>query len=72
LSALSSYHFNCSEQNRPSWQVAIHCLIEAAEGRDFLMYAMIGMLRALNADKPREFMESKGRHWGRRKLKRDQ
>jgi len=32
----------------------------------------VGMLRALNADKPREFTESKGHHWGKRKLKRDQ
>jgi hypothetical protein len=40
------------EQNRPEWQTAIHCLIETAEGRDFLMHARIGMLRALNAGKP--------------------
>ena len=59
------------EQDKPAWQVAIHCLIGAAEGRDFLMHARIGMLRALNADKPREFTESKGHHWGKRKLKRD-
>jgi hypothetical protein len=41
-----------AEQNRPEWQMAIHCLIGAAEGRDFLMHARIGMLRALNAGKP--------------------
>jgi len=60
------------EQDKPAWQVAIHCLIGAAEGRDFLMHARIGVLRALNADKPREFTESKGHHWGKRQLKRDQ
>jgi hypothetical protein len=47
-----------AEQNRPEWQTAIHCLIGAAEGRDFLMHARTGMLRALNADKVREFTES--------------
>jgi hypothetical protein len=61
-----------AEQNKPAWQIAIHCLIETAEGRDFLLHARFGMLRALNADKPREFTESKGHHWGKRKLKRDQ
>ena len=29
------------------------------------MHARIGMLRALNADKPRVFKESKRHHWGR-------
>jgi hypothetical protein len=60
-----------AEQDRPEWQTAIHCLIGAAEGRDFLMHARIGMLRALNAGKLREFSESKGHPWGRRKLERD-
>jgi hypothetical protein len=41
-----------AEQNRPEWQTAIHCLIGAAEGRDFLMHARIGVLKALNAGKP--------------------
>ncbi|XIA65747.1 hypothetical protein ACFIOY_05800 [Bradyrhizobium sp. TZ2] len=61
-----------AEQNKPEWQTAIHCLIGAAEGRDFLMHASVGMLRALNAGVVRGFTESKGHHWGRRKLKRDQ
>jgi hypothetical protein len=61
-----------AEQNKTAWQIAIHCLIETAEGRDFLLHARIGVLRALNADKPRESRESKGHHWGKRKLKRDQ
>jgi hypothetical protein len=34
------------------WQLAMHCLIEAAEGREPLLHARIGMLRALNAGKP--------------------
>ena len=60
-----------AEQNQPEWQIAIHCLIGAAEGRDFLMHARIGMLRALNRGHVREFTDSKGHHWGSRKLKRD-
>jgi hypothetical protein len=61
-----------AEQNLEEWQTVIGCLIGAAEGRDFLMHARIGMLRALNRhvervfDSPRE-----AKHWGRRKLARD-
>jgi hypothetical protein len=36
------------EQNLEEWQTAVVCLIGAAEGRDFLMHARIGVLRALN------------------------
>jgi hypothetical protein len=57
----------------PEWQTAIHCLIGAAEGRDFLMHARIGMLRALNRHVVREFNpDRKDAHCGKRKLKRDQ
>jgi hypothetical protein len=43
-----------------------------AEGRDFLMHARIGMLRALNRHVERVFDPSrKETHWGRRKLARD-
>jgi len=41
-----------AEQKLAEWQTAVHCLIGAAEGRDFLMHARIGMLRALNVGKP--------------------
>lgn len=34
------------------WQLAMHCLIEAAEGRQPLLHASVGMLRALNHDRP--------------------
>jgi hypothetical protein len=62
-----------AEQNLPEWQTAISCLIGAAEGRDFLMHAHIGMLRALNRHVERAFERSrKDTHWGKRKLKRDQ
>jgi hypothetical protein len=36
----------------PHWQLAMHCLIEAAEDREPLLHARVGMLRALNAGKP--------------------
>jgi hypothetical protein len=43
-----------AEQNLPEWQTAVSCLIGAAEGRDFLMHARIGMLRAMNRNVERE------------------
>jgi len=62
-----------AEQDLEEWQTAIGRLIGAAEGRDFLMHARIGMLRALNRNVVREFDSSrKDTHWGKRKLKRDQ
>ena len=61
-----------TEQDLEEWQTAIGRLI-GAEGRDFLMHARIGMLRALNRYVQREFNSSgKDTHWGRRKLKRDE
>jgi hypothetical protein len=47
-------------------------VIGAAEGRDFLMHARIGMLRVLNRHVERVFdPPPKDTHWGKRKLKRD-
>jgi hypothetical protein len=61
-----------ADQNLPEWQTAIACLIGAAEGRDFLMHARTGMLRALNRHVERVFNpDRKDPHWGRRKLARD-
>jgi hypothetical protein len=37
---------------QPHWQLAMAHLIDAAEGRDFIMHARIAMLRALNAGRP--------------------
>jgi hypothetical protein len=62
-----------AEQNLDEWQTAVACLIGAAEGRDFLMHARIGVLRALNRNVERVFNpDRKDTHWGKRKLKRDQ
>ena len=41
-----------AEQKHEKWQTAVLCLIGAAEGRDFLMHARIGVMQALNKDKP--------------------
>jgi hypothetical protein len=44
-----------AEQDLAEWQTAIRCLIGAAEGRDFLMHARIGVIRALNRHVERVF-----------------
>jgi hypothetical protein len=62
-----------AEQDLEEWQTAVGCLIGAAEGRDFLMHARIGMLRALNGNVERVFNpDRKDAHWGKRQLKRDE
>jgi hypothetical protein len=61
-----------AEQNLVDWQTAIQCLIGAAEGRDFMMHARIGVLKALNRHVERvSNPERKEAHWGKRKLARD-
>jgi hypothetical protein len=58
-----------AEQDLEEWQT----LIGAAEGRDFLMHARIGVLRALNRHVERVFNPDRNdTHSGKRKLKRDQ
>ena len=61
-----------AEQDLEEWQTAIACLIGAAEGRDFMMHAHIGVLRALNRSIERTFTNRKEMHWGKRKLKREE
>jgi hypothetical protein len=62
-----------AEQQEDTWQTAVACLTGAAEGRDFMMHARIGVLRALNRDVERVFNpDRKDTNWGKRKLKRDQ
>jgi hypothetical protein len=36
----------------PHWQLAMEQLIDAAEGRNFIMHARIAVLKALNHGKP--------------------
>ena len=46
-----------AEQKHEKRQTAIEVLIMAAEGRGPLMHARIGVMQALNRDKPRVFTE---------------
>jgi hypothetical protein len=66
------YHGPAKEQ-APEWQAATEALLMAAEDRGPLMHAHVGMMLALHGAKPiPEYDSSKERHWGRRKLKREQ
>jgi hypothetical protein len=60
------------EAAAPEWQAAIEVLLLVAETGGPTMLARIGVMKALNRGKVREFTESgKKHHWGRRKLKKD-
>ncbi|MCK1475765.1 hypothetical protein IVB27_13340 [Bradyrhizobium sp. 197] len=61
------------EHAAPEWQAAMEALILIAEGGGPTMFARIGIMRALNRRYVAELNpKGKERHWGRRKLKRDQ
>jgi hypothetical protein len=61
------------ETESPEWQAAGEAVMMAAEDRGPLMHAHVGMMLALHGAKPiPEYDSSKEKHWGRRKLKRDQ
>lgn len=61
-----------AEQNLEEWQTAGEISIKTAEGRDFLIHARIGMMRALHRNVERVFNPAgKDHHWGRRDLARD-
>lgn len=61
-----------AEQKLEEWQTAIRCLIGATEGRDFVMHARIGVMKALNRNVERVFDPfRKDHHGGKRKLARD-
>ena len=62
-----------AQQQSPEWQAAAEALLMAAEDRGPLMHAHVGMMLALHGAKPiPEYDSSKEKHWGRRKLKRDE
>lgn len=61
-----------AEHDLPVWQTAVENLIGAAENRNFLMHARIGVMQALNRNVERVFSDRKDPRWGKRKLKRDQ
>jgi hypothetical protein len=58
-----------SEHDTPEWRLAVQMLIEAAEDRGPMMFAKMGITRAVNRNVGRVFnSERKATHWGRRKL----
>jgi hypothetical protein len=62
-----------AEHEAPEWQAAMECLILVTEKNGPTMMARIGMMRALNRHVERGFNPSrKDKHWGQRKLARDQ
>jgi len=61
------------EHDAEEWQAAMQALLLVAEHDGPTMFARIGVMRALNRHVERVFDPSrKDKHWGRRKLARDQ
>ncbi len=61
------------EADTAEWQAAIESLMLVAELGGPTMFARIGVMRALNHHVERVLYPSrKDKHWGRRKLARDQ
>jgi len=61
-----------AEHEAAEWQAAMEALILVATLGGPTMFARIGIMRALNRGRIREFNpDRKDPHWGRRKLKRD-
>jgi hypothetical protein len=61
------------ESDTAEWHAAIEGLMLVAELEGPTMFARIGVMRALNRHVERVFDRSrKDKHWGRRKLARDQ
>jgi hypothetical protein len=61
-----------SERDTPEWRLAVQMLIDAAEDRGPILFAKMGLDRALNRKVDRGFNpDRKDTHWGRRKLARD-
>jgi hypothetical protein len=44
-----------AEHEQKAWQTAMHCLIEAAEGRGFIRFARMGMLQAIHREEEDHF-----------------
>lgn len=62
-----------AEHDAVEWQAAMEALLFFAEHDGPTMFARIGVMRALNRHVERVFDPSrKDKHWGRRKLARDQ
>jgi hypothetical protein len=62
-----------AEHSAPEWQDAMQALMLVAARGGPTMLARIGVMRAIHRDDARVFNpDRKDRHWGKRKLKRDQ
>jgi hypothetical protein len=62
-----------AEHDADEWQAAMQALLLVAELDGPTMFARLGVMRALNRHVERVFDPiRKKKHWGRRKLKRDQ
>jgi len=62
-----------AEHDAEEWQAAMQTLMLVAEHDGPTMFARIGVMRALNRHVERVFdLSRKDKHWGRRKLARDQ
>ncbi len=62
-----------AEHEAEEWQAAMEALILVATSGGPTMFARIGVMRALNRHVEHVFDPSrKDKHWGRRKLKRDE
>jgi hypothetical protein len=62
-----------AEHDAEEWQAAMQALLLAAEHDGPTMFARIGVMRALNRHVQRVFDPArKNKHWGKRRLKRDQ
>jgi hypothetical protein len=62
-----------AEHEAQEWQAAMEALMLVATSGGPTMFARIGVMRALNRHVERVFDPSrKEKHWGRRKLKRDE
>ena len=62
-----------AEQQLAEWQAAVEALLLVVEHTGPTMMARIGIMRALNRHVERVFDPSrKEKHWGKRKLSRDE
>jgi len=62
-----------AEQDLQEWQAAVEALLLVVELNGPTMMAHIGVMRPFNRNVELEFDSSrKDKHWGKRKLKRDQ
>ena len=63
---------SASERDTREWRLAIQMLIDAAEDRGPMLFAKMGIHRAVNRNVERVFNpDRKDPHWGKRKLARD-